>query len=57
MAIITCDIMSKYILVYIVHVLQDGRTPLHRAARYGHNEAVKILTDLGATIDIKNNVS
>ena len=52
---ITCDIMGEYITC--VHVLQDGYTPLYLAARYGHHEAVKILTDGGATVDTTDNVS
>ena len=47
--------MSKYITC--VHVLQAGWTPLHRAAYDGHYEAVKLLIDLGATVDAKDNVS
>ena len=55
LAIITCDIMSEYITC--VHVLQDGSTPLHLAARYGQSEVVKILADGGATVNATNNVS
>ena len=40
-----------------IHVLQDGSTPLHLAAYYGCYEAVKILADLGATVDVTDNVS
>ena len=47
--------MSEYITC--VHVLQDGLTPLHGAARYGYYEAVKILTDGGATVNATDNVS
>ena len=38
-------------------MLQDGRTPLHFAAFSGHQEAVKILADRGATIDVVDKVS
>ena len=55
MAIIACDIMNEYIHVYLV--LQIGRTPLHHAAINGYQEAVKILADGGATIDITDEVS
>ena len=39
--------------------LQDanhGRTPLHRAAQFGHCEAVKILLSSGARVDIRDNM-
>ena len=55
LAIITCDIMSEYITC--VHVLQYGSTPLHVAALSGQSEAVKILTDEGATVNATDNVS
>ena len=54
-ALITCDIMSKYITC--VHVSQNGETPIHRAAANGHHEAVKILADLGAPVDATDKVS
>ena len=57
MAITTCDVMSKYITCICIHVLQSESTPLHLAAQYGHNEAVKILADGGATVDVTDNVS
>ena len=55
MAIIACDMMNEYIHVYLV--LQIRRTPLHHAAINGRKEAVKILADRGATIDVTTNVS
>ena len=47
--------MSTYVHVYVV--LQIGRTPLHHAAINGYLEAVKILADGRATIDVTDEVS
>ena len=41
----------------MLHVLQYGETPLHRAAYYGKSEAVEILVTAGATVDVSNTVS
>ena len=49
----TCKVVIKM----YVHVLQDGDTPLHKAAYFGHNKAIDILMAAGAKIDVKNNVS
>ena len=40
-----------------IHLLQRRRTPLHSAAYAGQYEAVKILADLGATVDVTDEVS
>ena len=37
--------------------LQDHRTPLHIAARWGDTDVVKVLLDAGADIDAKDEVS
>ena len=37
--------------------LQDGVTPLMAAAQNGHNEAVKILVQHGAGVDMQDVVS
>ena len=37
--------------------LQDGKTPLHRAAYLGREEAVRMLLEAGADREAKNNVS
>ena len=42
---------------YCKHVLQGGRTPLHDAAYNGCSRAVETLIDIGATVDIVDNVS
>ena len=38
-------------------MLQDGSTPLHWAAYNGQSSAVETLVDIGATVDIEDNVS
>ena len=47
--------MNEYITC--VHVLQDGLTPLHEAVRYGRSEAVRMLADVGATVNATDDVS
>jgi hypothetical protein len=37
--------------------LQDGWTPLHRAAWNGHEDVVVLLLDRGANVDAANRVS
>ena len=37
--------------------LQDGHTPLHRACDRDHLAIVNLLIELGAKLEIKNNVS
>ena len=54
MVILTHDLLG---IAMCIHVLQGGSTPLHYATYAGHYEAVKILADLGATVDVTNNVS
>ena len=39
-----------------VFMLQYGDTALHRTARRGKVEAVKVLVDCGAAVDIRNEV-
>ncbi len=40
---------------YASHADENGLTPLHWAAMYGHNECVKLLRDSGAAINSKSN--
>ena len=37
-------------------MLQHGDTALHEAAMWGEVEAVKVLVDCGAAVDIRNEV-
>jgi len=37
--------------------MQDGETPLHQAASYGHKDVVALLLDRGAAVDAKTGVS
>ena len=37
--------------------LQDGSSPLHKAAYYGQTPVASLLLDRGADVDAKNNVS
>ena len=39
------------------HLLQDGETPLHLAARAGKSDAAALLLDRGAAIEAKDKVS
>ena len=39
-----------------VFMLQYGDTALHRTARRGKVEAIKVLVDCGAAVDIRNEV-
>lgn len=41
----------------LINVLQDGATPLYRAAFYGHNDTVDILVEAGAKVDTIDQVS
>ena len=43
-------------IVSEVFILQYGDTALHDAATHGKVEAVKVLVDCGAAVDIKNEV-
>jgi len=38
-------------------VLQDGRTPLHIAARYSDSNSVDVVINAGATVDVIDKVS
>ena len=38
------------------HALQDGATPLHRAAMFGHAAVVQQLVAAGAAVDAKDQV-
>ena len=51
--------MTIYIILHFIHhsFLQDGLTPLMFAAQNGHNEAVKILVQHGAGVDMQDVVS
>ena len=52
--------MTIYIILHFIHhsFLQDGgSTPLMAAAQNGHNEAVKILVQHGAGVDMQDVVS
>ena len=46
-----------YFITNSFTLTQDGGTPLHIAAYFGHNEIVTTLVRLGADIHAKNNVS
>ena len=37
-------------------MLQNGESPLHAAALFGHGKIVKTLVDAGAQTDLKNKV-
>ena len=37
--------------------MQDGETPLHYAARFGHSSTAEVLLEAGAEIMAKDNVS
>ena len=39
------------------HVSQYGDTALHNASENGHMEIAQLLVDMGADINMKNNVS
>lgn len=39
-----------FVCIYLLSVEQDGLTPLHCAARSGHDTAVEILLERGAPI-------
>ena len=51
--------MTIYIILHFIHhsFLQDGWIPLMFAAQNGHNEAVKILVQHGAGVNMQNVVS
>ena len=40
-----------------MHLLQDGETPLHLAARAGKSDAAALLLDRGAAIEAQEKVS
>ena len=40
----------------LLDCLQDGYTPLHRAAINGHAEVAKLLLERGAALEAKDNV-
>ena len=42
--------------LYVVIIMQDGLTPLHKATWNGHKDAIKLLVDSGAAVDAKSNV-
>ena len=44
-------------LVIAAATLQDGQTPLMRAALYGHTATVQSLVGAGAGMNIQDNVS
>ena len=52
-------VMTIYIILHFIHhsFLQYGHTPLMIAAQNGHNEAVKILVQHGAGVDMQVVVS
>jgi ankyrin repeat protein len=37
-------------------LLQDGKTPLHKAAEHFHNELVGVLLGVGAAVDATDKV-
>ena len=41
----------------MIIVIQDGNTPLHNAAAYGHLDTVKLLVQKGASLKKDNKVS
>ena len=43
--------------MYYYFIIQCQNTPLHWAARNGHNDSVALLVASGADINIKNDVS
>ena len=49
----TCEVVIKM----YVHVLQDGETSLHKAARNGYSKGIDILIAAGAKVNVKDDVS
>ena len=52
--------MYNTVLLYACVVYQDGKTPLHMAAKNGHWECVREMLqhrDISAALTIKDNVS
>ena len=41
----------------VIHLLQDGRTPLYTASGNGHEAVVKSLLSKGTNMDLPNEVS
>ena len=50
------NILSLLLLIVLL-LLQDGNTPLVKAARGGHTNTVKELLSSGATVDLAGQVS
>ena len=48
---------SNTVTLNHVFYLQDGRTPLHRAAAAGHLNVVQYLVSSGAEVNLKDRVS
>ena len=49
--------INEILILLLTSFLQDGATPLMFAAQNGHNEAVKILVQHGAGVDMQDMVS
>ena len=56
LAYLTCWVFALP-LIWFVHVLKDGVSAIILAAVDGDEEAVKILIDSGADVNLKNKVS
>ena len=56
---VTCMCVEHTTIIHLLtcFLLQDGNTPLHRAAYNGHTDTVKMLYSCGGNIYCENKVS
>lgn len=52
----TTKLVRNHVHMVMLFCVQDGDTPLHYAARKGHEEVVKVLLEAGAIKDVRNEV-